>query len=144
MSPLTGCSPFRNLLSNPYQTTRSESILGDMTQYSGSRAPYKGSVGHGQSMAKHGEAFAHGCSNRVRTTNNWLVSKVWPLTQQSKFRDFRVSLCQSCSSHDATVSPLDLATWPSTLSNLRTPYPNVPDPPLHRGKQEMAFKPTSC
>ena len=124
------------LLSNPYQTTRSESILGDMTQYSGSRAPYKGSVGHGQSMAKHGEAFAHGCLNRVRTTNNWLVSKVWPLTQQSKFRDFRVSLCQSCSSHDATVSPLDLATWPSTLSNLRTPYPNVPDPRCTEGNKK--------
>ena len=87
-------------------------------------------------MAKHGEAFAHGCLNRVRTTNNWLVSKVWPLTQQSKFRDFRVSLCQSCSSHDATVSPLDLATWPSTLSNLRTPYPNVPDPRCTEGNKK--------
>ena len=58
------------------------------------------------------------------------------MTQQSKFRDFRVSLCQSCSSHDATVSPLDLATWPSTLSNLRTPYPNVPDPRCTEGNKK--------
>ena len=96
-----------------------------------------------RSMAKLGEAFAHGClafahgclRKRIGTKNNWLVSKVWQLTQQSKFKDFRVSLRQSCSSHDATVSPLDLATWPSILSNLRTPYPNPPSPCTERNRK---------
>ena len=96
-----------------------------------------------RSMAKLGEAFAHGClafahgclRKRIGTKNNWLVSKVWQLTQQSKFKDFRVSLRQSCSSHDATVSPLDLATWPSILSNLRTPYPNPHSPCTERNRK---------